>query len=90
MAVDRRNVDKNDLDAMTRDYLSKGGKIVQCPPGSSENVVYKRNSFRRRPGSANGNTEGAPPAEGAPPTEAAPAEPAPAESKDQDLSKDQG
>lgn len=82
MAVDRRNVDRNDLDAMTRDYLAKGGKIVQCPPGSSENVVYKRNSFRRRPGSANGNAEGQPPVEGTPPTGAAPAEPPPPESKD--------
>jgi hypothetical protein len=81
MAVDRRNVDRNDLDAMTRDYLAKGGKIVQCPPGSSENVVYKRNSFRRRPGGANGNAEGPPPA-GAAADEPSPAD-TPSDTKDQ-------
>lgn len=52
MASDNRSADRNDLDSMTREFLAKGGKIVQCPPGSSDSVVYKRTSFRRR-GAAN-------------------------------------
>ena len=48
MTPDRRSADRQDLEAMTRDFLSKGGEIVRCPPGGSENVVYKRNSFKRR------------------------------------------
>ncbi|MCW2243758.1 hypothetical protein [Azospirillum canadense] len=48
MASDNRNADRNELDSMTREFLAKGGKIVQCPPGSSDTVVYKRTSFRRR------------------------------------------
>ncbi len=48
MASDNRNADRNEIDSMTREFLAKGGKIVQCPPGSSDTVVYKRTSFRRR------------------------------------------
>lgn len=48
MTSDNRNADRNELDSMTREFLAKGGKIVQCPPGSSDSVVYKRTSFRRR------------------------------------------
>lgn len=48
MASEKRSADRKDLDAMTRDFLSKGGQIVRCPPGPSENVVTKHGSFRRR------------------------------------------
>ena len=48
MASDNRSADRNEIDSMTREFLAKGGKIVQCPPGSSDTVVYKRTSFRRR------------------------------------------
>jgi hypothetical protein len=72
MTSDNRNADRNELDSMTREFLARGGKIVQCPPGSSDSVVYKRTSFRRR---------GAPAADAktdAAETPAAPAAPAPA------------
>lgn len=58
MTADNRSVDRKDLDAMTREFLDKGGKIVQCPPGSSDSVVYRKSSFRRRPGNGNGNGNG--------------------------------
>lgn len=53
MAYDHRSNDPRDLDAqdladMTRAFLAKGGNIVQCPPGASENVVYRKGGFRRR------------------------------------------
>ncbi|WP_109108053.1 hypothetical protein [Azospirillum sp. TSO35-2] len=48
MADDNRSHDRQDLDAMTRAFLAKGGAIVHCPPGASENVVYRKGSFRRR------------------------------------------
>lgn len=48
MASEKRSADRKDLDTMTRDFLSKGGQIVRCPPGPSENVVTKHGSFRRR------------------------------------------
>lgn len=48
MTSDNRSADRNELDSMTREFLARGGKIVQCPPGSSDSVVYKRTSFRRR------------------------------------------
>ncbi|ANC91447.1 hypothetical protein A6A40_05760 [Azospirillum humicireducens] len=53
MAYDHRSNDPRDLDAqdlaeMTRNFLAKGGSIVQCPPGASENVVYRKGGFRRR------------------------------------------
>lgn len=53
MAYDHRSNDPRDLDAqdlaeMTRNFLAKGGNIVQCPPGASENVVYRKGGFRRR------------------------------------------
>lgn len=62
MTAERRVADRKDLDDMTRDFLDKGGTIVKCPPGASENVVYKRGSFKRRaagPGSSNGVGNGA-------------------------------
>ncbi|MBP2230702.1 hypothetical protein J2847_004007 [Azospirillum agricola] len=49
MADDNRSADRQDLDAMTREFLAKGGKIMQCAPGSSDNVVYRKGTFRRRP-----------------------------------------
>ncbi len=48
MTSDSRSADRKDIDSMTREFLAKGGKIVQCPPGSSDSVVYKKTSFRRR------------------------------------------
>ena len=76
MTSDNRSADRNELDSMTREFLAKGGKIVHCPPGSSDSVVYKRTSFRRRgaasaagkdgaEGTAN-NTDTAPAADAAP------------------------
>ncbi len=49
MTDDNRSSDRQDLDAMTREFLAKGGKILQCAPGSSDNVVYRKGTFRRRP-----------------------------------------
>ncbi|MBP2294516.1 hypothetical protein [Azospirillum rugosum] len=59
MASDNRSADRNEIDSMTREFLAKGGKIVQCPPGSSDSVVYKRTSFRRRGAPAAGKDEAA-------------------------------
>lgn len=57
MTDDNRSTNRQDLDAMTRQFLEKGGKILQCAPGSSDNVVYRKGTFRRRPageGKSNG------------------------------------
>ena len=72
MTSDSRSADRKDIDSMTRELLAKGGKIVQCPPGSSDSVVYKKTSFRRR-GAPNAANNAAPDA--APDAEAKPAEP---------------
>lgn len=77
MASDNRSADRNDLDSMTREFLAKGGKIVQCPPGSSDSVVYKRTSFRRRGAANAAGKDGTEGAAGTPPTDA-PADAAPA------------
>lgn len=69
MTDDNRSADRQDLDAMTREFLAKGGKIMQCAPGSSDNVVYRKGTFRRRP-SGDGKT-------GAPAGEPAKASPQP-------------
>lgn len=69
MASEKRSADRKDLDTMTRDFLSKGGQIVRCPPGPSENVVTKHGSFRRR------NTQNQNQAKPAEPVAAAPAKP---------------
>lgn len=61
MTNDNRSSDRQDLDAMTREFLAKGGKISQCAPGSSDNVVYRKGTFRRRPA---GDNKTAPPANG--------------------------
>ncbi|MDQ2105752.1 hypothetical protein [Azospirillum isscasi] len=80
MASDNRSADRNELDSMTREFLAKGGKIVHCPPGSSDSVVYKRTSFRRRGAANAAGKEGAEGAVDTPPADAAPAAaPAPAE-----------
>lgn len=73
MADDNRSNDPRDLDAqdlaeMTRAFLAKGGSIVQCAPGASENVVYRKGGFRRRSpndakaanGQVNGQVNGQP------------------------------
>ena len=59
MTSDNRSADRNELDSMTREFLAKGGKIVQCPPGSSDSVVYKRTSFRRRGAASAAGKDGA-------------------------------
>jgi len=69
MTNDNRSSDRQDLDAMTREFLAKGGKISQCAPGSSDNVVYRKGTFRRRP-AGDGKTGGAPAADGRPATAA--------------------
>jgi hypothetical protein len=38
----------NNLNALVDEYLARGNKITQCPPGPSEEVVYK-NQYRKRP-----------------------------------------
>jgi len=52
MKSDRRVAAREELDDAMRDFLARGGKIVQCAPGASENVVLRRDTFRRggRPG----------------------------------------
>lgn len=36
---------------MLAEYLSRGGPITRCPPGPSENIVYRnRQQFRRARG----------------------------------------
>ncbi|PWC77542.1 hypothetical protein [Azospirillum sp. TSH64] len=75
---DPRDLDAQDLADMTRAFLAKGGNIVQCPPGASENVVYRKGGFRRRnPNEA--KTAAEKPADGA--TEAKPTEATPAEAQ---------
>ncbi|CAO3429571.1 hypothetical protein [Azospirillum doebereinerae] len=69
MTNDNRSSDRQDLDAMTREFLEKGGKISQCAPGSSDNVVYRKGTFRRRPA---GDGKTAAPAADAPPATAPP------------------
>ena len=45
-------------DEKLAEYLSRGGAITRCPPGPSENIVYRnRQQFRRRQNVA-GATEG--------------------------------
>jgi len=58
MTSDSRSADRKDIDSMTEEFLAKGGKIVQCPPGSSDSVVYKKTSFRRR-GAPNADAQAA-------------------------------
>ncbi|NYZ15959.1 hypothetical protein HL658_25745 [Azospirillum sp. RWY-5-1] len=74
MASEKRSADRKDLDTMTRDFLSKGGQIVRCPPGPSENVVTKHGSFRRR-NTQNQNQNQAKPAETVAAAPVAPAKP---------------
>ena len=60
MTSDSRSADRKDIDSLTQEFLAKGGKIVQCPPGSSDSVVYKKTSFRRR-GAPNADAKAATP-----------------------------
>ena len=46
----------NDLDTLVDEYLAKGNKITKCPPGPSEEVVYK-NQYRKRPKKPEAKTE---------------------------------
>ena len=48
MTTDPRSMNRAELEAMTRHFLAKGGAIARCPPGSSGNIVYKRQTFQRR------------------------------------------
>lgn len=75
MPNDTRSVDRQDLDSMTREFLAKGGKINRCAPGSSDNVVYKKGNFRRRPPAG---AQPAPAQQAAGAQERSPAAPAPA------------
>jgi len=76
---DPRDLDAQDLADMTRAFLAKGGNIVQCPPGASENVVYRKGGFRRRnPNDAKAAAEK--PADGAADAKATEAKPADAQS----------
>lgn len=68
MANDRRSADRKEIDAMTREFLSRGGTIVQCAPGPSDNVVTKGNSFRRRRPAGDGRPTGPAAAPAAPVT----------------------
>ncbi|MCG5243205.1 hypothetical protein [Azospirillum doebereinerae] len=72
MTNDNRSSDRQDLDAMTREFLAKGGKISQCAPGSSDNVVYRKGTFRRRPA---GDGKAAAPTIDTPAADAQPAAP---------------
>jgi hypothetical protein len=47
----------NDLNSLIDEYIAKGNKVTQCPPGPSEEVVYK-NQYRRRPKKAEAKPEG--------------------------------
>lgn len=66
MSWDKRADDRRAIDSMMQDFLERGGKIVQCPPGSSEAVVYKKGSFKRRAAQKPTGTEGASPGDAAP------------------------
>lgn len=46
----------NDLNSLIDEYIAKGNKVTQCPPGPSEEVVYK-NQYRRRPKKAEAKPE---------------------------------
>ena len=46
----------NDLNSLIYEYIAKGNKVTQCPPGPSEEVVYK-NQYRRRPKKAEAKPE---------------------------------
>jgi hypothetical protein len=59
MSWDKRADDRRSIDSMMQEFLDKGGKIVQCPPGSSEAVVYKKGSFKRRAAQKPAETENA-------------------------------
>jgi hypothetical protein len=48
----------NDLNSLIDEYIAKGNKVTQCPPGPSEEVVYK-NQYRRRPKKAEAKPEDA-------------------------------
>lgn len=40
----------SDDETMIAEYLSRGGKVTKCPPGPSDNVVYRSGPrFRRQP-----------------------------------------
>ncbi|HIJ63903.1 MAG TPA: hypothetical protein HPQ04_14520 [Rhodospirillaceae bacterium] len=42
-------------DEKLAEYLSRGGTVTRCPPGPSENIVYRnRQQFRRRQHTAGG------------------------------------
>ncbi|HYD99388.1 MAG TPA: hypothetical protein VEH84_08395 [Alphaproteobacteria bacterium] len=61
-------ISESERKAMMEAFVARGGTIKQCPPGPSEDIVYK-NSYGKRSG---GRKAAAKPAEEAA-TEAAPA-----------------
>lgn len=38
----------SDDEAMIAQYLARGGKVTKCPPGPSDNVVYRNGPRFRR------------------------------------------
>ena len=50
----------SDDEAMIAQYLARGGKVTKCPPGPSDNVVYRNGPRFRR--AAKAQPENAPPA----------------------------
>lgn len=69
MATDKK-ADRQDLDAMTREFLARGGGITRCDPGPSESVVYRNGPRRFKKPAA--KTEAAPEQAAAPEPAAAP------------------
>lgn len=53
-----------DEEAMIAEYLAQGGKVTKCPPGPSDNVVYRNGPRFRRSAKAQPETApaAAPPA----------------------------
>ena len=50
----------SDDEAMIAQYLARGGKVTKCPPGPSDNVVYRTGPRVRR--AAKAQPENTPPA----------------------------
>lgn len=54
----------SDDESMIAQYLARGGKVTKCPPGPSDNVVYRNGPRFRRTQKAQPETtpQAAPPA----------------------------
>jgi hypothetical protein len=62
MAEDRRE-NRQHIESLTAQFLARGGRIETCPPGPSENVVYKNRPTRRRAADAPKTAAGNPSSE---------------------------